>query len=122
MPLLSALPKDVPYIATHVWPSQAAVHAGMTHVVNAIPDNWPMALHLSEGAVHTVQTPFAYLGYKMLNGFADHPLNGMPEADLKMVGRYVDHELLKDLEKSSRSAHERNGYTYASLEELASLQ
>ena len=97
VPLFASLPKDVPYIATHVWPSQAAVHAGLTHVVNAIPDNWPMALHLSEGAVHTVQTPFAYLGYKMLNGFADHPLQGMPESDLKMVGRYVDHELLANL-------------------------
>ena len=27
----------------------------MKHVVNAIPDNWPMALHLSEGSIHTVQ-------------------------------------------------------------------
>ena len=60
-------PKDIPYIATHVWPSQGAIHAGLTHVVNAIPDNWPMGLHLSEGAIHTVQTPFAYLGYKMLH-------------------------------------------------------
>ena len=98
-PVLASLPKDVPYIATHVWPSQAAVHAGMTHVVNAIPDNWPMALHLSEGAIHTVQTPFAYLGYKMMNGFAKKPLKGIPEKDLKMVGRYVDHELLADLEE-----------------------
>ena len=31
-------------------------------------------------------------------------------------------DLLNDLEKSSRAAHEKNGYTYASLEELASLQ
>ncbi|MBO4626584.1 MAG: alpha-galactosidase [Lachnospiraceae bacterium] len=100
-PLLTALPKDVPYIATHVWPSQAAVHAGMTHVVNAIPDNWPMALHLSEGAVHTVQTPFAYLGYKMLNGFSKTSLRGIPEKDLKMVGRYVDHELLVNLEEDN---------------------
>ena len=51
------LPKDIPFVATHVWPSQAAVHAGLTNVVNAIPDNWPMGLHLSEGAIHTVQTP-----------------------------------------------------------------
>jgi hypothetical protein len=73
----------------------------MTHVVNAIPDNWPMALHLSEGAIHTVQTPFAYLGYKMLNGFAKTPLKGIPEKDLKMVGRYVDHELLVNLEQDN---------------------
>jgi len=100
-PIMRSLPKDTPYIATHVWPSQAAIHAGMTHVVNAIPDNWPMGLHLSEGAIHAVQTPFAYLGYKMLNGFDKKPLKGIPEKDLKMVGRYIDHELLKDLEEDN---------------------
>ena len=111
VPIMKNLPKDVPYIATHVWPSQAAVHAGMTHVVNAIPDNWPMALHLSEGAIHTVQTPFAYLGYKMMNGFAKTPLKGIPEKDLKMVGRYVDHELLANLEadNAKRIARAENG-------------
>ena len=30
--------------------------------------------------------------------------------------------LLSDLESDSRSAHEKHGYTYASLEELAELQ
>ena len=62
------VPKEIPVVATHVWPAQAAVHAGMKHVVNAIPDNWPMALHLSEGSLHTVQTHFAYQGYRILNG------------------------------------------------------
>ena len=100
-PVFRNVPKDIPLIGTHVWPAQAAIHAGMKYVVNAIPDNWPMALHLSEGAIHTVQTPFAYFGYKMMNGFAEEPLKGMPEADLKMVGRYVDHELLVDLEKDN---------------------
>ena len=98
-PLYFDLPKDVPYIATHVWPSQGAVHAGLTHVVNAIPDNWPMALHLSEGAIHAVQTPFAYLGYKMLNGMAKKPLKGIPEDQLYEVGHYVDHELVANIEK-----------------------
>ena len=100
--ILKNIRKDVPYIATHVWPSQAAIHAGLTNVVNAIPDNWPMGLHLSEGAIHTVQTPFAYLGYKMLNGFAKKPLQGIPEDQLKMVGCYVDHELLVDLENDNK--------------------
>ena len=106
-PIFKNIPKDIPYIATHVWPSQGAIHAGLTHVVNAIPDNWPMGLHLSEGAIHTVQTPFAYLGYKMLNGFAKKPLKGIPEADLKMVGRYVDHELLVNLEEDNKKRIER---------------
>ena len=107
VPIFENIDKDVPYIATHVWPAQGAVHAGLTHVVNAIPDNWPMGLHLSEGAIHTVQTPFAYLGYKMLNGFDKKPLNGLPEKDLKMVGCYVDHELLVHLEKDNEKRKDR---------------
>ena len=110
-PLFRHIPKEIPYIATHVWPSQAAIHAGLTHVVNAIPDNWPMGLHLSEGAIHTVQTPFAYLGYKTLNGFAKSPLQGIPEDQIKMVGCYVDHELLVNLEADNelRRARMRDG-------------
>ena len=107
VPIINSLPKDTPYIATHVWPSQAAIHAGMTHVVNAIPDNWPMALHLSEGAIHTVQTPFAYFGYKMMNGFAKTPLKGIPEGEIQMVGRYIDHELLVNLEEDNQKRIER---------------
>ena len=107
VPIFKNIDKSIPYIATHVWPSQAAVHAGMTNVVNAIPDNWPMGLHLSEGAIHAVQTPFAYLGYKTLDGFAKTPLNGISESDLKMVGRFIDHELLVDLENDNRRRKER---------------
>lgn len=107
VPIFKNIDKDIPYIATHVWPSQAAIHAGMKNVVNAIPDNWPMGLHLSEGAIHTVQTPFAYLGYKTLNGFAKKPLKGIPEDSLKMVGCFVDHELLVNLEDDNKHRKER---------------
>lgn len=107
VPILKRIPKDTPFIATHVWPAQGAVHAGMTKVVNAIPDNWPMALHLAQGAVHTVQTPFAYLGYKMLNGFAKTDLKGIPENQLKMTGHYVDHELVCNLENDNQRRVER---------------
>ena len=98
VPLFNDIPKDVPYVGTHVWPSQGAVHAGLTHVVNAIPDNWPMGLHLAEGSIHTVQTPFAYMGYKKLNGMAKEPLKPMPDDSLRMVGNYVDHELVANVE------------------------
>lgn len=98
-PLYHDLPKDVPFVATHAWPAQGAVHAGLTHVVNAIPDNWPMALHLAEGAIHVVQTPRAYFGYKCLDGFDKKPLKGMPETDIKRVGHYVDHELVANIEE-----------------------
>lgn len=107
VPIFESIPKDIPYIATHVWPAQGAVHAGLTHVVNAIPDNWPMALHLSEGAIHAVQTPYAYLGYKTLAGFAPTPLKGMPASALKEVGCFIDHELLVNLEEDNRLRKER---------------
>lgn len=97
VPIFKDIPRDTPFVATHVWPSQGAIHAGMTHVVNAIPDNWPMGLHLSEGAIHTVQTPFAYLGYKKLNGMAKKALKPMPDDSLFQVGHYVDHELVSNI-------------------------
>ena len=100
--LLRNLPKDLPYVATHVWPAQAAIHAGFTRVVNAIPDNWPMALHLAEGATHTIQTRSAWLGYKALRGMdKKRSLKPMPEGDIVYTGHYVDHELVKDLEEDS---------------------
>jgi len=82
-----------------VWPAQAAIHAGMKYVVNAIPDNWPMALHLSEGSLHTVQTHYAYQGYRILNGMQGKDvLNPMPEKDLIYTGHYIDHELVSNIE------------------------
>ena len=99
VPLFRDIPKDTPYIGTHAWPSQAAVHAGMTHVVNAIPDNWPMALHLAEGSIHTVQTPGAYLGYKELRGmWPGHALKPMPDEAIAYTGHYIDHELVANIE------------------------
>lgn len=108
----TAVPKEIPVVGTHVWPAQAAIHAGMKYVVNAIPDNWPMALHLSEGSLHTVQTHFAYQGYRILNGFAKKKvLNPMPETDLKYVGHYIDHELVHNIEEdcAARVARKESG-------------
>ena len=94
------IPKDMPYIGTHVWPAQAAVGAGMTKVVNAIPDNWPMALHLAEGSLHTVQTHSSYLGYRALNGMnGKKVLNPMGADDIAYTGHYIDHELVSNIPK-----------------------
>ena len=99
VPILRDLPRDVPFVGTHVWPAQAAVHAGLTHVVNAIPDNWPMALHLAEGAIHTVQTPSSYLGYHQLRGMdPKRQLRPMPLDSLVYTGHYIDHELVANIE------------------------
>ena len=99
-PVYANVPKDIPIVATHVWPAQAAVHAGMKYVVNAIPDNWPMALHLAEGSLHTVQTHSALLGYRTLNGMNGNRLsNPMGAKDIKYTGHYVDYELVDNIEK-----------------------
>lgn len=93
------VPKDIPVVATHVWPAQAAVHAGMKYVVNSIPDNWPMGLHLSEGSLHTVQTHYAYQGYRILNGMQGKDvLEPMPDNALVYTGHYIDHELVANIE------------------------
>ncbi|MGN0141211.1 MAG: DUF6937 domain-containing protein [Roseburia sp.] len=98
-PVYRNVPKEIPVVATHVWPAQAAVHAGMERVVNAIPDNWQMALHLSEGSLHTVQTHYAYQGYRVLNGMQKaEVLKPMPSDALVYTGHYVDHELVAGIE------------------------
>lgn len=97
-PVYRNIPNEIPVVATHVWPAQAAVHAGMKYVVNAIPDNWPMALHLAEGSIHTVQTHYAYQGYRILNGMKKKEvLKPMPEKDLVYTGHYIDHELVTNI-------------------------
>ena len=102
-PILHDLPRETPYIATHVWPSQAAVHAGFTQVVNAIPDNWAMGLHLSEGALHLVQTPSSYLAYRTLKGFAgDEILKPMSEKDICYAGHYMDDEMVANIESDCK--------------------
>ncbi len=107
-PLFKEIPQDTPFIATHVWPSQAAVHAGMKNVINAIPDNWPMALHLSEGALHTVQTYNTYWGYRTLNGFDGKKiLNPMSNEDIVFTGHYIDHELVNNIEEDCKKRIER---------------
>jgi len=99
-PVFASLDPEIPVIGTHSWPSQAAVHAGMRRVVNAIPDNWPLALHLAEGTRHTVQSPSAYLGYRALKdmGRPGEILRPMPASDLRLTGHYIDHELVQHLE------------------------
>ena len=111
-PVYRNIPKDIPVVGTHVWPAQAAIHAGMKYVVNAIPDNWPMALHLSEGSGHTIQCRNAYQGYMILNGMQKNKVNKpMPNVSLVYTGHYIDHELVSNIEADCdrRMARKANG-------------
>ncbi len=106
------VPKEIPVIGTHAWPAQAAVHAGMKHVVNAIPDNWPMALHFAEGSVHAIQCKNAYMGYRICNGMdGDKVCNPIPNDQLVYTGHYIDHELVSNIEVDcdARIARKKNG-------------
>lgn len=108
VPLFRDIDRDTPFVGTHAWCAQAAVHAGMTHVVNAIPDNWPMALHLAEGSIHTVQTPSSYLGYHQLRGMdPKRQLRPMPKDALFYVGHYVDHELVSRIDQDCQARRDR---------------
>ena len=99
VPVFENVPKEIPVIGTHVWPAQAAVHAGMKYVVNTIPDNWPMALHFAEGAVHTIQCHYAYQGYRTMNGMTGNKvLKPMPQNSIVYTGHYIDDELVRNIE------------------------
>jgi len=97
-PIFNDLPKDIPFVGTHSWTAQAANEANLTKVVNAIPDNWPMALHFAPGALHTVQTNSSYWGYRTLRNMDGDGIHNLSESDIKMVGHYVDHELVSNID------------------------
>lgn len=108
-PVLSSLPKDVAFIGAHGWPSQAAIHAGFTNVLNAVVDNWPMALHLAPGSKHCIQGPSSYFGYRILRemGEKNQILNTIPKDDIALVGHYVDYEIVSNIEADCHNRLER---------------
>jgi hypothetical protein len=94
------LPATLPFVSTHPWTSHTAVHAGINRVVTMIPDNYPLAFHLSEGSIHCVQTPSSYIGYRCLKnmGEGDEMLHPIPEDEIVYAGHYVDHEIVSHVE------------------------
>ncbi len=108
-PVLSSIPKNFPFVAAHGWPAQAAIHAGFSNVVNAIVDNWPMALHLAPGSKHCIQGPSSYFGYRILRemGEKNQILNPIPADDIALVGHYVDYEILENVENDCQKRIER---------------
>lgn len=97
----AGLPKDIPYIASHPWCAQAAVHAGMTNVVTMIPDNWPLSFHLAEGSTLAVQSSSTFIGYRELRnmGPKGRILKPIPEGQIRYTGHYIDHELVSNIDE-----------------------
>lgn len=107
------IPVNTPFIGTHPWNAQAALHAGLNKVVNAVPDNWPMGFHIAPGALHTVQSPSAYFRFRTFSGLGgDVSLDsGMSEKEVFFVGHYVDHEMVSMIDPDclARLERMRNG-------------
>ncbi|MCX7678139.1 MAG: hypothetical protein N2316_02870 [Spirochaetes bacterium] len=100
-PLFRDLPDEIPIVATHSWAALAALKAQKKRVINMIPDNWPLGLHLAEGALHCVQTPSAYMGYRTLKNMfkKGKALLPIPSREIAWVGHNIDHELVSNIEK-----------------------
>jgi hypothetical protein len=98
--LHEALPRDLPILTSHMWNCMGAVAAGMTNVVDMMFDNWPMAFQLTEGAIHAVQSPSGYYGFRAMRGFDERGkiLKPMPPEALVYTGHHVDHELVQNIE------------------------
>lgn len=108
VPLFLDFNKETPFIAAHSFAAHAALNAGMKYIVNALPGNCPLGAHLCEGTVHTAQTPYSYLGYKMLRGMSNNPvLQSIPESELVYTGRYVDHLMIQHLERDCEKRLQR---------------
>jgi hypothetical protein len=99
MNIPASLPPDTPFIASHPWCAQAAAHAGMTNIVNMIPDNWPLSFHLAEGAVLAVQSASCFIGYRELRNMGPkrETLKPIPEGQVRYTGHYIDHEIVSNI-------------------------
>ncbi|MAT44967.1 MAG: hypothetical protein CL609_21755 [Anaerolineaceae bacterium] len=98
--LYQALPSDMPVLTAHMWNAMGAVAGGMTNVVDMMFDNWPMSFQLTEGAVHAVQSPSGYYGFRAMRGFDEKNkiLNPLPKEAIRYTGHHIDHELVENIE------------------------
>jgi hypothetical protein len=104
-----ALPQQTPLLGSHMWNTMGAVAGGMTHVVDMMFDNWPMAFQLIEGAKHGVQSPSGYYGFRVMRNFddKDRMLKPVPPDALHFVGHHVDHELVEGIEEDCAARLDR---------------
>ncbi|MFP4230553.1 MAG: DUF6938 domain-containing protein [Spirochaetaceae bacterium] len=107
--LHEGLPPQTPTITAHMWNCMGAVAGGMTNVVDMVFDNWPMAFQLTEGAMHGIQSPAAYYGFRTKRGFDDRGrnLSPVPADAVYYVGHHVDHELVENIDVDCERRLER---------------
>ncbi|MFP4362353.1 MAG: DUF6938 domain-containing protein [Spirochaetia bacterium] len=107
--LYEALPSDMPTLTAHMWNCMGAVAGGMENVVDMVFDNWPMSFQLTEGAIHGIQSPSGYYGFRVMNNFGDKGriMKPVPPSALEYVGHHVDHELVLNIEEDCRRRVQR---------------
>lgn len=103
------LPDGMPVIGTHPWTALGALYAGIRNVVNIIPDNCPLGFHLAQGALHSVQSPSNYMGFRTLKDMGPKGITpkGVPASDIWIAGHYIDHELVSNIETDCAARLER---------------
>lgn len=103
------LPESIPILAAHPWVGHAAVLAGIKTVVTIVPDNLPLAFWLVEGSTHTVQSPSAYMGYRVLMHMKKGYMINECLADAEVVetGHYIDYEIESELKNDCNRRLER---------------
>lgn len=109
VPILELIPEDVPLLSMHPWVGHAAIMGGVKNVVSIIPDNYPMAFWLVEGSRHTVQSPSAFMGYRVLMSMdTRHEItNCLLPNELLEAGHYIDYEIVSSIERDCKRREER---------------
>lgn len=87
-PLLLALPKDTPIIATHCLVGLLAVACGFKNVINLVIDNHAQFFIVVPGALNLVQGPTNY--HRLLR-------MGIPPHELKLAGAWIPRDLVDNL-------------------------
>ena len=88
-PLLAAVPKDTPIIATHCLVGLLAVACGFTKVVNLVIDNHAQWFIVVPGALNLVQGPTNY--HRLLR-------MGVKPEQLKLAGAWAPRDLVVNIE------------------------
>ncbi len=103
------VPGDMPVVASHPFNALGALYGGLRHVVNIVPDNCPLGFHLAPGALHTVQGPAGYVGFRTLKDMGPkHGItHGIPADQIRLTGHYIDHELAANIERDCRARMDR---------------
>mmetsp|Transcript_41431 Transcript_41431/g.96877 ORF Transcript_41431/g.96877 Transcript_41431/m.96877 type:complete len:518 (-) Transcript_41431:516-2069(-) len=87
-PLLLAMPKDTPIVATHSLVGLIAVSCGFTNVINLVIDNHAQWFIVVPGALNLVQGPSNYHSLLRM---------GVPPDQIQLVGAWIPKDLVDNI-------------------------